>query len=212
MNPEEVASYLQKHPEFFEQYADMLATIFVPHPHGGRAIPISERQVLTLRENGRLLETKLKELIEFGEKNDTISERLHGLTLAILGATDLATTIQGIYSSLRDGFGITHVALKLWPEKPETTLPEFAGASLESQAFAESLITPYCSSRAMMDTQTWFTVDQLQSFAYVGLRNDKTFGLLVLASEDAHRFYPEMGTLYLKRLGEITSKGLARYL
>ena len=36
--------------KFFEQYADLLADIYIPHPHGGRAIPISERQILTLRE------------------------------------------------------------------------------------------------------------------------------------------------------------------
>ena len=212
MNSEEVSVYLQQHPEFFEEYADMLAKVFVPHPHGGRATPISERQVLTLRKNSRQLEAKLKELIEFGEKNDTIGERLHEMTLAILSAKDSAATIQGIHASLRDGFNIPHVALKLWSSNAELILPEVAGASAEAQVFAESLTTPYCSSRAMMDTQTWFTADQLKSFAYVGLRNDKTFGLLALACEDAHRFYPEMGTLYLKRLGEIASKGLARYL
>jgi uncharacterized protein YigA (DUF484 family) len=35
-------------------------------------------------------------------------------------------------------------------------------------------------------------------------------GLLVLASEDAQRFYPEMGTLYLKRIGELLSATLQR--
>ena len=48
-----VASFLQEHPEFFEQYADVLADIYIPHPHGGRAIPISERQILTLRERSK---------------------------------------------------------------------------------------------------------------------------------------------------------------
>jgi len=33
-----------------------------------------------------------------------------------------------------------------------------------------------------------------------------------MASEDAQRFYPEMGTLYLKRLGEVTAAALTGYL
>ena len=33
-----------------------------------------------------------------------------------------------------------------------------------------------------------------------------------MASEDAQRFYPEMGTLYLKRLGELAAAALLRYL
>jgi len=36
-------------------------------------------------------------------------------------------------------------------------------------------------------------------------KNSQAFGLLAMASEDARRFYPEMGTLYLKRLGELGS-------
>jgi len=38
------------------------------------------------------------------------------------------------------------------------------------------------------------------------------FGMLALASEDPMRFFPEMGTLYLKRLGELTSAALRRYV
>ena len=50
MDAKDVAEYLKQHPKFFEDYADVLAEIFVPHPHGGHAIPIAERQILTLRE------------------------------------------------------------------------------------------------------------------------------------------------------------------
>ena len=50
MNPSDVAAYLKEHPDFFENYADVVADVMIPHPHGGRAISISERQILTLRE------------------------------------------------------------------------------------------------------------------------------------------------------------------
>jgi len=33
-----------------------------------------------------------------------------------------------------------------------------------------------------------------------------------MASEDAKRFYPEMGTLYLNWLGELTSAALSRFV
>ena len=36
--PEDVADYLKNNPGFFEQYADLISQIFLPHPHGGRAI------------------------------------------------------------------------------------------------------------------------------------------------------------------------------
>ena len=50
MDASAVADYLKQNPEFFEDYADVIAEIFVPHPHGGHAIPIAERQIVTLRE------------------------------------------------------------------------------------------------------------------------------------------------------------------
>jgi hypothetical protein len=52
----------------------------------------------------------------------------------------------------------------------------------------------------------------LRSFSYLPLRDSGSFGLLALASEDPQRFYPEMGTLYLKRLGDLIGAALGRHL
>ena len=37
-------------------------------------------------------------------------------------------------------------------------------------------------------------------------------GLLVLASEDKHRFYPDMGTVFLQRIAEAAASALHPYL
>src|SRR5512134_3199237 len=96
LRPEEVAKYLKDHPEFFDEYADLLSTISVQHPYGSHAIPLSERQVLALRERGRALEGKLRELVQFGEDNDTISDQVHRISLALLAAPDLPALLQAI--------------------------------------------------------------------------------------------------------------------
>lgn len=213
MTNEEVATYLQAHPEFFEIYADMLAQIELTHPHDGRAIPISERQLLQLRERTRVLETKLRELVSFGEENDAISERLHNVTLALIRAGRLEDAVQGLYMNVREIFEIPHVALRLW-NADVLELPEFEVVSKETQVFADSLSAPYCSHKAMFDTLSWFgeSGGELRSFAYVRLSESGMSGLLALASEDAKRFYPEMGTLYLQRLGELSAASIGRYL
>src|SRR5262245_21178269 len=77
MDATAVARYLKENPAFFEDYADLIAEIFVPHPHGGHAIPIAERQIVTLREKNADLESRLRGLIGFGAENDAISEKLH---------------------------------------------------------------------------------------------------------------------------------------
>jgi len=214
MTPDAVANYLKQHPEFFEQYADLLSTIFISHPHGGRAISISERQILTLREKARQLEGKLREMIEYGEENDAISEKLHRLTLALVAARDADAAIEALYFNLREDFAVPHTVLRLWPQGEHPKLPEFDAVSTGAHEFAESLANPYCSTRAMVDTASWFGEDasRLRSFAYVALKSGRTLGLLAIASEDPQRFYSEMGTLYLKRLGEISAAALLRYL
>jgi len=214
MTPDAVANYLKQHPEFFEKYADLLSTIFVSHPHGGRAISISERQILTLRERSKQLEGKLREMIEFGEENDAIGEKLHRLTLALVAARDAEAVIGALYFNLREDFAVPHTVLRLWPQGAHPQLPEFDAVSPAALEFAASLANPYCGTHAMVDTAGWFggEADRLRSFAYVALKSSHAFGLLAMASEDARRFYPEMGTLYLKRLGELGSAALARYL
>lgn len=214
MKPEEVAVWLKQHPEFFEHYAELMSEITIPHPHGGRAIPISERQTLTLREKSRQLEGKLRELIQFGEENDAISEKVHRISAALIAASDIRGVLSVAYLNLREDFAVPHVALRVWRANSHADLAEFKPVSDASREFAASLANPHCSAHAMVDTAGLFgeASAHLRSFSYVPLRDRETFGLLALASEDAQRFYPEMGTLYLKRLGELVGAAMARHL
>jgi hypothetical protein len=214
MKPEDVASYLQEHPEFFENYADALAQIYLPHPHGGRAISISERQILTLREKSRQLEGKLREIIQFGEENDAIGEKMHRFTVALLAARDAAGVLGAAYLSLREDFAVPHVVLRVWHAAASGDLAEFAPASAASREFAASLAQPYCCAHPMVDTISLFgdAGPHLRSFSYISLRGAESIGLLALGSEDPQRFYPDMGTLYLRRLGELIGTALTRHL
>ena len=64
MKPEDVAQYLQDHPQFFNEYADLLADIHIPSAHDDRVISINERQVISLRERNRVLQDKLMHIFQ----------------------------------------------------------------------------------------------------------------------------------------------------
>jgi uncharacterized protein YigA (DUF484 family) len=213
LDPDEVARYLQENPDFFDRYAAQLADIALPHPRGGHAIPLAGRQVIALRDKNRALEEKLRELVHFGQENDAIIDRLHRITLAMMMARDLDALLASLYYNLREDFAVPHVAVRLWAAA-DPTRPEFAAASEEARVFAESLTNPYCAAHAMFETAAWFGPDAhgLHSFAYAPLRMEKAFGLLALAAEDPERFHPGMETLYLKRLGELISVALSRFV
>lgn len=196
MRSEDVAQYLQDNPQFFEEHAELLAQINLPHPHGGRTISLSERQLLTLRERVKELEKKLHELLEFARENDALQLKLHQFNCALFGPHDRTTLQRLIVSNLRDIFAIPHAALHLWKDEPPSS---------EVLAFADQHQQPVCAHHAVHDTLPWFgeAAERLRSFAYLPLRaHGQTIGLLILASEDKERFYPEMGTQFLQRIAE----------
>ncbi len=216
MKSEEVAQYLQDHPQFFEEHAELMSHMVIPHPHGGRTISITERQMLSLRDKNKQLEVKMNELLQFGEENDAISEKMHRLGVAMIAAASFQSVLHTLNFHLRDDFSIPHVALRLW-NRPDSTeeLPEFTEVSAELQAFAETLGQPYCGSTSGFETSSWFgeASKQVRSQALIAMRNGGgTIGMIALGSEDAQRFYAGMGTLYLERLGEMASAALARVL
>jgi len=214
MKPEEVAQFLQDHPQFFNDHAYLLSDITVPHPHDDRVVSINERQIISLRERNRILQDKLLELISFGEENDTISERMHRLSIALLSVSSIRELLNTLDFSLRQDFSIPHFALRIWNISCKNmTYIEFSTTSLDIHTIAESLTQPYCGNHVADEIKSWFGEDAglLNSFSMIPLKTTQTIGLLVLASPDSKRFYPEMGTLHLKRLGDLISTTLARH-
>ncbi|HEU0220432.1 MAG TPA: DUF484 family protein [Gallionella sp.] len=202
MRAEDVAQYLQDNPQFFESYTDLLTQIALPHPHGGRTISLSERQMVALREKNKELEKKLQELIEFAKENDALQHKVHEFVVALFAARDLATLQEMIPHLLREIFAVPHTVLRLWQANPP---------SAEVLAFADAQVYPVCLHHAAHDTADWFgeATAQLHSFAYLPLHaGSETIGLLVLASEDKQRFYPEMGTVFLQRIAEAVGSAL----
>ncbi len=215
MKPEDVAQYLQDNPQFFETYADMLSEIKIPQPYDGRAISISERQISALREKNKLLQEKLHELINIGENNDTIGEKMHRLAVSLLEFNSVEELLHGLNYNLCEDFSIPHVVMRLWylnDIKSNLKRPEFSSVSKAVKISVESMRKPYCGAQISDDIKPWFGQDAkyLQSFSIIPLRRKRTIGLLVMGSPDAERFFPEMGTLYLERLGELVSSALAR--
>ncbi len=214
MKPEDVAQFLQEHPRFFNEYADLLADIQISHPQDDKVISLNERQVISLRERNRVLQDKLLELISFGEENDAISEKMHRLAIALLSVSSLNELFNTLYFSLKEDFAIPLVAIRFWDISCDSKpYDEFAATSEDVHVIAESLAQPYCGNHIADEIKQWFGegAEYLNSFAMIPLNTTKTIGLLVLGSPDAERFYPEMGTLHLKRLGELVCTTIARY-
>ena len=217
LTEDQITEHLRANPAFFERNAHLLTEIYLPSPHGSGTISLAERQQLAQRDKIRILEVKLSELIQFGEENDTISDKVHRLTLGILAARSFDALVQMVTHNLREDFQVPHVTIRVWAQ-PQSTEDaggtEFAEVDTELRNWAQGLTVPYCGTNPPARLEGWFgeTNAPLKSYALIALRGENAFGLLAMASEDEQRFYPEMGTLYLKRIGELLSVALLRHL
>ena len=214
MNADDIARYLRTHPQFFDQHPELLETINVPHPYGGRAIPLAERQTVSLREKLKVLEGRLAELLQFGEENDAISEKVHRLSVALAGTRDFPALAAALYFHLREDFAVPHVALRVWGRSVPADFDEARPVDEAQRLHAAALAAPQCGPAAGNPFVPWFgeSAEHVRSVALVPLGQTAVFGLLALGSEDAKRFYPDMGTLYLRRIGELCAAGVTARL
>ena len=212
LDANDVSAYLRTHPDFFNLYSDLLAQLVITDPHSGRAISITERQLGALRDRNKQLEAKLAGLIRFGEENDVIAEKLHELTVALACADKFPAVVRELHAHLGGAFAVPHVALRLWNIGALEDQPEFSPADEDTRKFAAGLKHPYCGPSAGLEALSWLG-SGVRSLALIPLRQgSETVGLLTLGSEEAQRFYPEMGTLFLTRIGEVVSAALLRTL
>jgi len=217
MNAHEVADYLQRHPEFFEQYAELFAAITIPHPHGGRAISLTERQMITLRERHKTLELKLAEMVRYGEENDIISEKLQRWTRTMLLQRNTRSLPDNLVASLSDIFQIPSIALRIWEASDDfAELPCTQPIPVGLINYANQLQVPYCGMPLEANSGALTLIDApVESFALIALRREgaaDAFGLLVFGSPDPKRFHEGMGTEFLARIGESASAALTRLL
>src|SRR2546425_5083610 len=214
MTTDDIARFLRTHPHFFDQHPELLESIHVPHPYGGRAIPLSERQTVALREKVKALEGRLTEIIKFAEENDAISEKVHRLSVALAGARDFPALAHSLYFHLREDFAVPHVVLRVWGKSVPVDFPEAEAVDAKQREQASMMGAPQCGPAQGNPFTSWFrdAADHIRSLALVPLGQTAVFGLLALGSEDAKRFYPDMGTLYLRRIGELCAAGVTARL
>jgi uncharacterized protein YigA (DUF484 family) len=213
---EQVAQYLQDHPGFFDAHAELLASITVPHPHGGRAVSLVERQVDLLRDKNKALEMRLAELLRIGQENDAIADKLQRWTRDLLRTRDLRRVPDVVIEGMASGFSVPHVGLRLWRLDPAyADLPVAAEVEPEVLTLADSVKQPYCGPNAEFRAAAWLPGggSQTRSVALLPLRvgaAPEAFGLLVLGSPDPARFQAGMGTAFLERIAEFASAALSR--
>lgn len=204
----EIVEYLKQHPQFFEQHADLLAMVHLPSPHGNGTISLAERQQLAQRDKIRVLDAKLAEILQFGRENDATLSKMHRLSLGLLAATEFSILMKLLEHNLQEDFDVPFVRLHLWTEmkasESAANARYFTPLDDSFKQWVETLANPYCCKKP----PTFYTIQDANSYAVLPLKTTDIIGVLVLASDVQDKFYDGMGTLYIKRIGELVSAAL----
>jgi uncharacterized protein YigA (DUF484 family) len=210
---EDIADYLERHPEFFLEHPDLLGRLDIPHAHGGQTVSLVERQVSVLREQNQKLRKQLHEMIEIARQNEELARRMHKLMLTLMDAPESADLFSTLYDNLKRNFHADKVAVKIFanPAVPDNNAGgEFAGHSVGAQELFRTLLDtrePLCGR--MKQQQQLFMFDdegnEVTSSVMVPLHGPGWNGILAIGSFNPERYQPGMGVELLANLGEVLS-------
>jgi uncharacterized protein len=211
----EIAAWLRRHPRFLQQFPDLALSLVVPREEG-TAASLASYQLEVLRDKNRELNRRLHELFANAEENERLAVRTHQLTLALMRQDSAAASVQAMVASLSEDFAGDLVRIVLFA--PVEGLPEadwlqmVPGKSAKLAPFRDALSEgePICG-RLNPDKHALLygpRADEVQSSALLPLPR---LGLVAIGSRDPNRFYPGMGTLFLRMMGEALAAALERH-
>lgn len=216
---ESIAEYLRENPEFFDRHPKLLEELVIPHSCGG-AVSLVEYQVSVLRDQVREMRRRMQALADNARDNETLSRRLHQLTLVLVECTRLDEVLSNLYQAMSDDFKADFVSVRLFADPAadgDRGLGEFVGKDSSQRELLTQVLAsskPVCGH--FKDAQLEFLfpehVGEIGSGALVPLGQNARFGVLAIGSRDPQRFHPGMGTMFLRQLGEIVSRILVPHV
>jgi len=209
---QDVAAYLRRHPEFFNDYQDLLADLKVPHV-SGEAVSLVEKQLTVLREQNEQTRKRMRQLIEIARHNEELARRMHRLVLTLLDAANAREIFGILRDNLKKDFNADRVAVRLFA-KPAfiDSFPgeEFAGREAVEQKLFKSVIDKRLpiSGRLKRQQQVFLFGDEgdaIQSAVIVPLHGEDWGGVLVIGSYNPDKFQESMGVELLANLAKVLS-------
>jgi len=213
---EAVAAHLRRHPDFLQRHPDVLAVLDIAHPCDG-AVSLIEHQVQALRREAQATRERLAALVENARSNEELAQRLHRLLLALLESPAMDELLTSLYQGLEEGFGADRVRLRIFAHpraEEDRGLAELLGPDDPGLSLFAALLEsrqPSCGAHRGPAARWLFgaQAEELGSMALLPLELGPRHGVLAIASKNAARYTPAMGTLYLRQLADVLGRLLA---
>ncbi len=211
----EVATWLRRHPQFLKQFPDLALSLVVPREEGPAA-SLASYQLEVLRDKNRELSRRLQDLFANAQENERLAVRTHQLALGLMRQGTAAATLQAMAASLQEDFQGDLVRIVLFHQidglddtewlqcipRDDARLAPFRDAIAQGEPICGRL---HPDKHALLYGAR---ADEVQSSALLPIAG---VGLVAVGSRDPNRFFPGMGTLFLRMMGQTLDVALARY-
>ena len=211
----EVAAWLRRHPKFLQQFPDLAISMVVPREEGPAA-SLASYQLEVLRDKNRELTQRLHDLYTIAQDNERLAVQTQQLTLTLLRQDTAAGTVRALVAKLSEDFNGDLVRVVLFEPVAELDDADWLQVIVQEDRvlspFRDCLADgePLCG-RLHPDKQALLygpRVEEVQSTALLPLDG---VGLVAVGSREPNRFYPGMGTLFLRMMGEAFAAALKRF-
>jgi len=211
----EVAAWLRRHPGFLKQFPDLALSLVVPRDEGPAA-SLASYQLDVLRDKNRELSRRLQELFGNAQENERLAVRTHQLTLALMKQGSAADTLRAMAATLAEDFNGDLVRIVTFAPvegmEGADWLQHVAADDPRLQPFRDCIAgsEPLCGRLQPEKNAVLYGVraEEVQSSALLPVPG---VGLVAVGSRDPNRFFPGMGTLFLRMMGEALGVALQRY-
>jgi uncharacterized protein YigA (DUF484 family) len=202
----EVAVWLRRHPNFLSQFPDLALSLVLPKVEGKTA-SLSSYQLEILRDKNRDVTRRLHELNHNAIENEKLTHYIHLMSLALLRAKKPADVIHAIAACLKEDFASESVRIISFTPIDGVHDNCFCVINANEAAlkpFQDCLANnePICGRLNPEKIPVLFG-DDTQFTQSIALIPVNSIGMIAIGSADPHRFYPGMGTLFLRWIGEL---------
>jgi len=220
MNKEQVAIYLNEHPEFFNEYPELLKNIKEIEEEDLPIEPMStlslaDRIIKRVHEDKEHLKSKLEWLFEISRANEKIQDHLYEIEKLVLTSTNLDQMVNQLQKEIPDRFGIPNVKVCLVKGSDhfmEDRLRQRYNGNLDDtvkfigqetgDSWFKSGLKPILRSE-IEDSEMFALEEDVKSEALIPIvAQDVMVGAIAFGSPNPFHFHEGLGTEFLERMAD----------
>ena len=165
-----------------------------------------------LREQRDSLQVEVDTLKDIAGENGKLLHKVYEMSFALMATQNEQQSVDAIYQSMQTIFDVEQVSLMSWelPSQSVQGMNQLGISQTWSEALKSTLSVdkPVCGLlESEWQKGLFSTSEPMQSVCLIPLGSDRVWGVLALGST-TDRFQPDLGTYFLKVMGQMISARL----